>query len=130
VRRLAATIALVALAAVLLAACGSSSPTEGTAGSTGATSNTRGGPPGASARTCETKAADVLTLQASAVSCEEAQAVLLAWEGQDGCAAAPGASHSACTVRDYRCIGAVTSVGLAVSCARPGHAIAFVAKPG
>jgi hypothetical protein len=129
VRRLAATIALVATAAALLAACGSSS-SGGTAGSTGATSSPRGGPPGASARSCETKAAGVVSLQATAVSCEHAEALLLAWQGQDGCAAAPGASHSACTVRGYRCIGAVTSSGLAVSCARPGHAIAFVAKRG
>lgn len=127
-RRLAATIALVALAAALLAACGGSS-SEDTAGSTGA-KPPRGGPPGASARTCETDATGVLTLQATAVPCTDAEAVLLAWQGQDDCAAAAGASHSACTVSDYRCIGAVTSVGLAVSCAREGHAIAFVEKRG
>lgn len=129
-RRLAATIALVALAAALLAACGGSSSSESTAGSTGATSSPRGGPPGASAQSCETEAADVVALQATAVSCDDAEAVLLAWQGQNGCAAAPGASHSACTVRGYRCIGAVTSSGLAVSCARQGHAIAFIATRG
>lgn len=125
--RLAATIALLALAATLLAACGGSS-SQSTDGSTGAKSSPRGGPPGASAQSCDTEGADVLTLQATAVSCQEAQAVLLAWEGEDACAAAPGASHSACTVSGYRCIGAVTSAGLAVSCARPGRALAFVAK--
>jgi hypothetical protein len=128
VRRLAATIALAALAAMLLAACGGSSSED--TGSTGATPNNRGGPPGATAKTCEPGAAEIITLQATAVSCGDAQEVLLAWQDQDDCAAAPGASHSACTVDDYRCIGAVTSVGLAVSCARPGHAIAFVAKRG
>lgn len=69
-------------------------------------------------------------LQATAVSCADAEAVLLAWKGQGECTAAKGASHSACTVRGYRCIGAVTSAGLAVSCAQPGHAIAFVTKRG
>lgn len=118
-------IALVALAGALLTACGSSS--DSTAGSTEA-SSPRGGPPGASVQSCDAKGADVVALQATAVSCSDAEAVLLAWEGQDECAAAPGASHSACTVQGYRCIGAVTSAGLAVSCARQGHAIAFVAK--
>lgn len=123
-RRLAATIALLALAGALLAACGGGSSTQSTAESTGAAS----GPPGASAQSCATKVANVASLQATAVSCSEADVVVRAWHGQDGCAAAPGASHSACTVRGYRCIGAVASAGLAVSCARPGHAIAFVAK--
>jgi hypothetical protein len=127
VRRLAATIALVALAAGLLSACGGSSSSDATAGST---SNTRGGPPGAAVRACETNATDVVSLQATAVSCADAEAVLLDWQDQDDCAAASGASHSACTVSDYRCIGAVVSAGLAVSCARQGHAIAFVAKRG
>ncbi len=129
-RRLAATIALVVLAGALLAACGGSASSDGTAGSTAASSTPRGGPPGASAQSCEAKGADVIALQATAVSCEDAQAVLLGWKGEGGCAADPGASHSACTVQGYRCIGAVTSAGLAVSCARPGHAIAFVAKRG
>lgn len=129
-RRLAATIVFAALAAALLAACGGSSSSQGTAGSTGATSSLRGGPPGASVRSCATKAAGVIALQTTAASCGEAEDVVLAWQGQDDCAAAPGASHSACTVRGYRCIGAVTSVGLAVSCARPGAAITFVQPRG
>jgi hypothetical protein len=128
VRRLAATIALAALAAALLAACGGSPSSDGTTGSTGATSTSA--PPGASAQSCESGAAQVVGLQASAVSCEEAAAVLLAWQGQDGCAPAAGASRSACTVRGFRCIGTVVSSGLAVSCARPGHALAFVLKRG
>jgi hypothetical protein len=129
VRRPAATIALLALTAALLAACGPSSSGDGT-GSAGSTSTQRGGPPGASVQVCATKNAGVLSLQATAVSCAGAQEVLRAWEGEEECVAAQGASHSACTVRGYRCIGAATGVGLAVSCARPGHAIAFVAKRG
>jgi hypothetical protein len=131
VRKPLATIALLALASVLLAACGGSSPSGDGTGPTGSTSTQRGGPPGASAQSCEVKAGGVIGLQATAVSCADAEALLAAWQGQGDCAAAPaGASRSACTVRGYRCISAVTSSGLAVSCARPGHAIAFVAKRG
>jgi hypothetical protein len=131
VRRLAATIALAALAAALLAACGGSSTSE-TSGTTGSSPNPSGAsaPAGASARSCETKAVAASQLRATAVSCGEARGVMLAWQRQNGCAAAAGASHSACTVRGYRCIGTVASAGLAVSCAQQGHAIAFIAKRG
>lgn len=137
--RLAVPIAIVALAAALLGGCGgSSSGSESTApdltspavaeSAPEPQTSEGGAPPGASAAGCETEATDAEALSATAVSCEEARGVMLAWQREAGCAAGAGASHSACTVRSYRCIATRTDRGLAVSCARPGHSIAFIAK--
>ncbi|MDX6626965.1 MAG: hypothetical protein QOE56_1954 [Solirubrobacterales bacterium] len=118
--RLAVPIALVIVAAALLAGCGGSSDST-SGGSTTA-------PAGAAATSCETGAVDAKALRATAVSCGEARQALFAWQRAADCAGSPGASHSACTVRSYRCIGTRTDRGLAVSCARPGRSIAFIAK--
>lgn len=133
--RLAVPIALLALFAALLVGCGggSSSDSETSGGTTGG-GETQGqahgssAPAGASAQTCETQAVDAQALRATAVSCGEARAVMFAWQRAGACAAAAGASHSACTVRSYRCIAAATDRGQSVSCAKPGRSLAFIAK--
>lgn len=122
--RLAVPIALAIVAATLLVGCGDSSSSGDDSTSGGATT----APAGASATSCETDAVDAEALRATAVSCEEARGVLFAWQRVPSCAGSPSASHSACTVRSYRCIGSRTERGLAVSCARPGRSIAFVAR--
>jgi hypothetical protein len=126
--RLAAAITLAVLAAALAAGCGgSSSGDDSSGGATAPVGGAATAPAGASAASCETDAVDAEALRATAVSCGEARGVLLAWQQASGCAAAVGASRSACTVRSYRCIGARSDRGLVVSCARPGHSIAFIA---
>jgi hypothetical protein len=146
--RLAAPLLALALAAALLGGCGSSggstSNSTGSAGSheaKGATAphKARGAtaphkakgataPAGASTKSCPLSAGGASGLRATGVSCGQAQKVALAWGRQAACAAHPGASHSACAVRRYRCLGTVTARGLAVSCARPSRSIAFTAK--
>jgi len=50
---------------------------------------------------------------------------------EPACAPFGGASRSSCSVYGgYRCLGAVTDRGVAVSCARTGSSVAFVAKRG
>lgn len=112
--------------AVLLAAlggCGGSSGESGSTTSPGSSSSTS--PAGASVRACPVDVGGVEGLRAGGVSCGEAQRLAGAWRHYAGCAATPGASHSACTVGGYRCIGTVTDRGLAVSCSRPGRAVSF-----
>ena len=125
--RLTVPIAIVALAASLAAGCGSSSETGSTASPPQGTATA---PAGASAQSCETQAVDAEALRATGVSCGEARRAMFAWQRASGCAGTPGASHTACSVRSYRCVATRTDRGLAVSCAEPGRSIAFIAKGG
>jgi type IV pilus biogenesis protein CpaD/CtpE len=70
--RLAVPIVALALAAASLAGCGSSSDTTG--GSSAVTAPRA--PVGASAKTCETRAADAEGLRATGVSCGRARQVM------------------------------------------------------
>jgi hypothetical protein len=128
--RLATPLAIVALAAALLAGCGGSSSGSGSTASTAPKGSGSTAPVGASAQKCETQEVDAGELQASEVSCEEARRLMFTWLRQPKCAGPKGASHSSCTIYSYRCLGTATARGLAVSCARSGHAIAFIAKRG
>jgi hypothetical protein len=119
--RLAAPLALVALSA-LLAGCGGSSPDE--------PASTATAPVGAAAKSCETKAVDAEGLRAAGVSCGQARQVMYGWQQRSSCSAPAGASRVSCTSHSYRCLGARTDRGIAVSCARPGRSIAFIAPRG
>jgi hypothetical protein len=136
--RLSTPLAVLALAAGMLTGCGGSSSeststgssSSGVTGSSSPGSHTSTAPAGASVRACPLNIAGTQRLRATGVSCGEAQLVALTWWGSAGCTAEPGASHSACSVRSYRCIGTATDRGLAVSCARPGRAVSFTARRG
>ena len=134
--RLAAPLAIVALAAVLLAGCGGSSSEEGqTTGGparkerqSSPEGGTSGAPIGAAARGCDTNAVDVEGLRATGLSCGQARQVMHGWQRARSCAGRSGASRSSCTSGSYRCLSTRTDHGLAVSCSRPGRSIAFIAK--
>jgi hypothetical protein len=136
--RLAIPLAIVALAAALLAGCGGSSSSS-TGGSTqtgtGAPGKTSGSgapsaPVGASARNCDTHAADVAALRVVGVACGRARQVMFGWQRAGSCKPASGASRTSCTARSYRCLSARTSRGVVVGCSRPDESIAFIVKPG
>jgi hypothetical protein len=120
--RLAAPIAIAALAAALLGGCGGGSG-EGSTGTGGATA-----PIGATAHSCETRAVDAQGLRATGISCAQARQVMFGWQRDSDCVATGSASHSACTRRSYRCIATKTERGLAVSCSRSGGSVAFTAR--
>jgi hypothetical protein len=134
--RLAIPLAIVALTAAMLAGCGGSSPTDESSqsGSTGPSESTAPSSPkapaGATAKGCATDAPGAEGLRATGVSCGQARRVMLGWQRDPACAAPAGASRTSCTARSYRCLGARTDRGLAVSCSRAGASIAFLARRG
>lgn len=126
---------LLAALVALIAGCGSDGSGSGygsrdsTEGPATATATTPDAPPGASARTCAGASAGTEELRVTGIGCDEGRGIAAAWAAKPSCTAPEGASHFACTVAEgYRCIGAVAERGLAVSCARPGASVAFIAR--
>jgi hypothetical protein len=118
-----AGVLAVALVAMLASGCGSSD-TE----SSGESSDRTVAPQGAAVQGCAGASAGVEGLRVSGVGCAAGRAVVAAWTAKSACAKPTGASRTSCTAGDYRCLGAATERGLAVSCARPGHSVSFVFK--
>jgi hypothetical protein len=85
-------------------------------------------PVGASAKSCDSYAADAEALRATNIPCDQAQQVVYGWQREPACAVPSAASRSSCLTRSYRCQAARTDRGLAVSCSRAGESIAFTAK--
>jgi uncharacterized protein YceK len=129
--RLAVPLTIVVLAAALLSGCGGSSSSDdgSQGGSAGSATGASKAPLNAAAKSCDTNAGGVEKLLATGISCAQARRVMLRWQRSHACSSAPaGASRSSCTARSYRCLGASTDRGVAVSCARAGESIAFIAK--
>ncbi len=127
--RIAVPLAAVALTAALLAGCGSSSDEDSVAQTRTAVApaTTSTAPIGASAESCgNTTVAGTTGLRVTGVGCPVGRGIVAAWSNRRACGGAT--SRPACTVAEYRCIAARTDAGLAVSCARPGHSISFIAK--
>jgi hypothetical protein len=104
------------------------------AGCGGSSIETDGGraskaPIGASARSCDSYATDAEALRATDIPCDQARQVMHSWQRERTCSLPSGASRGSCLSRSYRCQAARTDRGLAVSCARKGQSIAFLAKP-
>jgi len=124
--RLAAPLAILALAAALLAGCGGSSSEE--TGS-GAESSPRAGtstaPAGATARSCDPGGTGVEDLRATNVGCAEARQVASGWRRAKECDKYGADSRNPCSVLSYRCLATATDRGWSVSCAKSGRSIAF-----
>jgi hypothetical protein len=133
---------LALLAAVAVAGCGSDSggsgygprDSTGTATSRGektATATTPPAPPGASARACEGTVAGTGNLRVTGIGCDVGRGIVANWAAAPRCASPAGGSRFSCSVyKGYRCLGATTEAGIAVSCSRQGSSAAFVAKRG
>jgi hypothetical protein len=131
--RLATPLAIAAvLIAALLAGCGGSSSGGESQGEPGAPprSSAPQAPAGAAARSCVTHAPGAGTLRATGISCDQARQVLDGWQRDNRCSAPAGASRTSCITRSYRCLGARTDRGIAVSCSRAGQSIAFLIRGG
>lgn len=132
--------ALVALAAaVLVAGCGGSSDTSGTTTTPGASGGegANGGaskpatapnaPAGSKVVSCEVGSAEVKELRATEVDCATAVEVTQKWEQSNACALGEGESRGSCSLGGFRCQAVRGDRGAAVSCARPGEDVSFVA---
>jgi uncharacterized protein YceK len=127
-----AAIAFLFVIAALLSGCGSSSDSGSTGGEGGSTQTapSTGAPAGAAAESCETFAADAEALRATNVPCERARRVMYGWQRQPSCALPAGGSRGGCRSRSYRCQAVRSDRGIAVSCARAGESVAFIARRG
>jgi hypothetical protein len=125
--RLAATLLLLAVAAVSVAGCGSSdgASSGGSGGTGGATSTAPGG---ATATACALDADGIEGLRVAKASCAEARRVARGWRAAESCS--PQGSRAACSVESYRCLATASDRGWSVSCAEPGKAIAFTVRGG
>jgi hypothetical protein len=137
--RLAAPLTVFALVTSLLAGCGSSSVETGGSRARTVTGEApvgpgqdgagkAGAPVGARARSCETGAPGAEALRATGISCGQARQVLSGWQRERSCSTPSPASRRSCLTRSYRCLATRTDRGIAVSCARQGQSIAFIAK--
>ena len=121
-----------ALCAAAIGGCGSSGgeSTESGGGEPTARATTPNAPPGASARSCgDTTVAGTEGLRVTGVGCDVGRGVVAGWAKAPGCSSPAGESRFSCTVGEYRCLGAASERGVAVSCARPGSSVAFLARP-
>jgi len=123
-------IALLIVIVALLSGCGSSADEGSTAGDGGSTQTapSTGAPPGAAAKSCETFVADAEDLRATNIPCEQARQVVYGWQREPSCALAAGSSRGGCLTRSYRCQAVRAERGVAVSCARAGESLAFIAR--
>jgi hypothetical protein len=112
-----------ALVAILASGCGSSGMNSSGEGSTQTAT-----PPGAAVLACAGAPAGVGALRASGVGCARGRQLVAGWTAKNACGAHAGTSRTSCAVGGYRCLGIAAERGLAVSCARLGHSISFVAK--
>jgi ABC-type Fe3+-hydroxamate transport system substrate-binding protein len=134
-RRLSCAVAALAVLGLLatlgLAGCGSSSDeTTGSAATNTGAAKTSTAPIGAAARICATNAEHADKLRVSGgVACGDARSVMAGWvrSRRGECLSPAGASRTSCTVEHWRCLGARTDQGVAVTCAQPGRSISFVA---
>lgn len=121
---LALAAALLVLAALAVAGCGSSS--DETTGEGPA--STSAAPQGATAKVCRGASALRGEVRVTGVDCNEGRAVVAGWNGEPKCFSPSGASRYSCKVSQMTCLAATVDTGIAVTCARPGQSLAFLAR--
>ena len=127
--RFIALAAIVLSAALLAAGCGGSG--SGGSNSTAPPAEEGGAPKKATAPNAPAGSKVVVCgqgLRATAVDCGTAGRIERRWEKHRSCALPDGASRASCALGPFRCQAVKTGDGVAVSCARPGGDIAFIAK--
>jgi hypothetical protein len=129
-------IALLLAASLLATGCGSDGDEQtGDGAEPPASSRSTDGPSGPTgsgirAKSCHPAGPGIVALRTVAEDCAVARAVAVGWSATPGCSTPAGASRLSCTVRGHRCLGVVAGRGIAVSCARPGRSVSFIAQRG
>lgn len=138
-------LAVLVAAALLLAGCGrsgsegssSTAPEGGAAQEGGAAAGESGAPKKATAPNapagskvvaCKVSAGGTMQLRATAIDCGTARTTMRHWASSGACGLGGSGSRSSCALGDFRCQAVKVDRGIAVSCARPGVDISFIAK--
>jgi len=114
--------------ALLVAGCGSSGSGTGDESPTAPATGPAGAPPGAAARSCTAGVRGIGELRATGVSCATAAQLAAGWAASPGCAPGDATARTSCDIGRYRCLGLHAERGIAVSCARAGHSVSFIAN--
>ena len=132
-----AVVAIILTAALLVTGCGgggsagssSTAPVEGggTNGGAPKKATAPNAPAGSKVVDCEVDAAGLEGLRATAADCGLARRVMGQWSRNRGCALGGDESRGSCSLGGFRCQAVRTDQGAAVSCARPGEDVSFVA---
>jgi hypothetical protein len=125
--RLAPPLAFLLLCVALVSGCGGSDGADSTATDKQPQAQSQSAPAGAQARDCKVDAEKAERLRTTNISCAEARRLVSGWHKSSSCSPPNGASRSSCKLPgSYRCLSADAGHGLSVSCARPGHSVAFI----
>jgi hypothetical protein len=135
----ALTCVAIAVVALLIAGCGGSGgeSSSSPAPSGGGTANGGGkpkratapnAPAGSNVVACREGRMEIEELRATAVGCGPARATVGRWVSSHACTLDESASRGSCALGGFRCQSVRSGRGAAVSCARPGGDVSFVAK--
>jgi hypothetical protein len=127
---LALIAAVLPVALIALAGCGSSGGTTESSSSSetrppAASQSTSKAPIGATAKSCPSAIAPRTPIRVVGTSCGDGQATVRAWSGSRSCTGPSTASRSSCSVGGYRCLSVRTERAIEVNCARPGRSVSF-----
>jgi hypothetical protein len=138
---LAAAVFVALAAALLVTGCGDgSNPTTPAGGGTtgGVTTSPASGgakkatapdaPAGSKVVSCSEGRGEAVQLRAAAVDCTTARTTMQDWERSHACALGKSASRNSCSLGGFRCQATRVDRGAAVSCARQGGDVSFIAK--
>ena len=122
--RLSALLATLICAALIVGGCGGGGSSTG-GGSTGPKKATApNAPAGSKVVACGGGDAQLRTV---GIGCDTARTTMRRWQGTPSCALRGDTSRGSCALGDLRCQALRADRGIAVSCARAGADIAFVA---
>lgn len=125
---LAALAAVLPVALIALAGCGSSGGTTESSsekGGAGATESTSNAPLGASVKSCPNNVVSKSPIRVAGTSCDEGQATVEAWSRSHSCLQPSMTARSSCSAGQYRCLSLRTQKTIAVNCSRKGRSVSF-----
>lgn len=146
----ATALAVLVAAALLVAGCGGSGSEgssstapeggatqegaagEGGAGESGAPKKATApnAPAGSKVISCSGGGEKSAQLRATAIDCDTARTMMQHWESSGACGLGEDDSRGSCTLGGFRCQAVKVDAGVAVSCAKEGADVAFIAKSG
>jgi hypothetical protein len=126
-KRSALAVLAVLAAALLVVGCGGSGSSGPSTGG-GKKATAPNAPAGSKVVACGEGAEEAVQLRATAVDCGTARATMRRWARSHACTLGKGGSRSSCSLGGFRCQAVKVDRGAAVSCARPGGDVSFVAK--